>query len=100
MKVNFDTVLTQLDGETAIPYADGPNVRGMTLRDAAINALFSTSNSQPDGEAKFKVYLLCQRINAEGDVDVTPDEATQIKAAIGQAWGANIVGPAYNILNG
>lgn len=99
MKVNFDTELNALNGKP-IQYADDGKVRGMQLRDAAVDALINQSNSLPDGEQKFRVFELCERIHKGGEVEITPEEASEIKAKIGQAWGANIVGPAYRLLNG
>lgn len=99
MKINFSAVLCLLNGD-AIQYQDRGDVRPMELRDASIEALMSTSNSLPDGETKFRAYQLASRLQVGGEVDLTPEEAVTIREKIGVAYGANVVGPAYLLLNG
>ncbi len=99
MKINFSTVLNDLN-DNPLQFAEGGTLRPMELRDSAIEALMSTSNSLPDGEAKFKVYELAKRLHEGGDIDLKPEEAALLKEKIGVAYGANVVGPSYELLNG
>jgi hypothetical protein len=99
MNIDFSAPLLDLNGRP-IRYSDAGEQRDMQLRDACVDALMSTSGSLADGKAKFAVFELAERINKGGVSEVSPEEATLLKEKIGVAWTANVVGPAYRLLNG
>ena len=98
MKVNFATVLTGLDGEPIKTPPVGTGEPGvLTLADAAKNALMNIEQGE-DGAAKFKCWELAMKAN--GEVELTAEEAALIKKKIGNIYSPLVVGPAYKLLNG
>lgn len=96
MKINVDTVLKQLNG---LPLKEGDN--DFTLKSAAIEALMLMSpDDQAGGEEKFSRYNLAIKVNAGGEVELTPEEAAMIKQRIGKIFGPSVLGPAWTLLNG
>lgn len=97
MKINFDTTLIHLDG-TKLKVKDAD----MSLKFAATEALMQIAESDrtASGEAKYKRYELAVKVNAGGEVEITPEEAALLKQRIGEIFGPAVVGPAYKLLNG
>jgi hypothetical protein len=97
MKVNFDSKLLHLDGQV-LKNRDAD----FTLKSAAIEALMNIAESDrtAKGEDKFKRYELAVKVNAGGEVEITPEEATLLKQRIGEVYGPAVIGPAYKLLNG
>lgn len=97
MKINFNTVLTHIDGE---PLKN--KGKELTLKAASVEALMMIleSDRSATGEAKFKCYELAAKVHGGDEVEITPEDATLLKKRIGEAYGAAVVGPAYKLLNG
>lgn len=98
MHINFDVVLKTFGGEALKP-PESYKKDVLTLKDTAIEALLASSPEQT-GENKFKSYKLAQKVSQGGDVELTVEEVSQIKEAVGKCWGTNVVGPAWAILDG
>jgi hypothetical protein len=100
MKVNFNLQLCDLNGQ---PYRKNDVEKtAMTLKDATQEALFSIleADRNDSGAAKYARFQIAQKVHGGGEVDLTPEEIAVIKARIGDAFGAAVVGPAFKILNG
>lgn len=98
MKVDFSTVLAGLHGR---PLSDN-NGPVLTLALAAEMALVAlTPQSQREsGDDKYRVWKLAQRVGSGGVQDLAPEEAALIKTKIGEFFGAEVVGPSFDLLNG
>lgn len=75
--------------------------RDFTLRKActeALQALNLTGDTQ-DGEERYKRYLLAVKIMSNDSPDLSIDEIAKLKRLIGLAFGAVVVGRAYEILD-
>lgn len=97
MKINFDSVLKHISGENL-----KTNGEDLTLKGASIEALIAIAESDRNatGEDKFKRYEIAMKVNAGGEVELTPEEVAVIKKRVGEVFGVAVVGPAYKLLNG
>lgn len=98
MKIDFDTKITGLRGETL---KDGE--QDFTLASAACTALLSVFDDERDLDAKTKIsrYKLAMKIveaNGAG-VDLSVEEVSDVKKLIGKAFAPLIVGRAFEILD-
>jgi len=83
---------------------------GITLGSVIVNALLAAPpNDQTDGKTKALRYALAMRVNDAmgngtnvpadlGKVDFSIDDLTVIKEQVGKAYGALVVGRAYEML--
>lgn len=96
MKRNFDAILKTLDGEDF--KADG--AAPLTLKKVCIGAIGAAlpGDEQMDGERKFGLYKLADRINKGGLVDVTAEEIATLKARIAKSYTVFAIGAAYTLL--
>lgn len=95
-KIDFTTVLTDLDGKP-IADKDAPPV---TLGDVTANALFASyRDEQPSGQDKVKRWTLALRVHKAQAAELTADEIKLIKDLIGKGYGPLIVGQAWQILD-
>lgn len=97
MKIDFTTVLTDLEGK--------PILKGevpITLKEAALEALLATFPNDQDGantgKGKFERFQLA--LKCEGTAELSVEEVATIKKRIGEAWGSLIVGRAWGLLEG
>lgn len=97
MKVDFDTVLTNLSGEEL-----KENDKKHILKDISINSLMANIQQQGDnpeaGTVKIKRYELARKINDGGVVEVTAEEITMIKERVGIVMPTMVMGSVYDIL--
>lgn len=96
MKVNWDEIMVDMDGEVIKENGDKP----LTLGRVAINSLVSLSqaDSQLSGEEKFKLGQLAQKIHSEKDAEFEVEEIATVKKKIGQLYAPYIVFKAYSLL--
>lgn len=96
MIINFDSELMSLNQE---PLQSPPQMKGahMNLKLVCIESLMFNEDGMT-GEEKFKNYQLAQRISKGGEVECSAEEITSLKKRIGLAWGTNVVGPAWMLL--
>lgn len=97
MKINFDTLITDLKGE---PIKE--NGKDFTLGDAAQVALLSpyADERDLDGKAKVERFMVATTAALGGEQDVTAEDVALIKKLIGKAYGPLVVGRAYEIIEG
>lgn len=97
MKINFDAVLHHIDGKPLKTQESE-----MTLKTASVESLMAIirEDEQATGAVKLARYELAVKVNAGGEVDLTPEEAAILKDRIGKVFGVAVVGPAYKLLNG
>ena len=91
----FDTVLVGVTGKP-LKDADGP----LTLKGAATNALVVTLESDKNslGPDKFRRWELARRINENPKILVKTEEISIIKERIGIAYGPDVVGPSWELI--
>lgn len=102
MKINFDSKLTDLKGNTIKENIDGKEVES-TLKDPCLNALLADVKKPQNapietGRDKFKKYNLAKKISEGGVVDITAEEITLIKEQLGLAYSALVVGMCWDVL--
>ena len=107
MKVDFSVVLqnhfTGNDLTEAIVGENGEqDSRPLTLGSVAETVLvMDLPNERAEGKEKFERWCLAKRIHdAAEPLNLEPEEAALLKERIGKGYSANVVGPAYAILNG
>jgi hypothetical protein len=108
VKVPVTTVLLDIEGiplrDAAIRDTDGKVLRperDFTLRKACTEALQANglAGDTLDGEERFRRYQLAVKIMSEDSPDLSAEEITKLKRVIGLAFGAIVVGRAYEILD-
>ena len=108
MKVNVTTVLHDIEGlplrDAAIKDTEGRILRperDFTLRKACTEALqaLNLSGDTPDGEERYLRYRLAIKIMSDDSPDLSAEEIVKLKKLIGLAFGAIVVGRAYEILD-
>lgn len=98
MKIDFSFSLINL--MTKEPLMDGD--KATTLAYFAINALMAQTaeDTKQTGEEKVAAYILSSKIIGGGEVEITPEESSLIKARIGKLYGPMIVGQCWPVLDG
>lgn len=96
MKINFSTELLSLTGEP-LKAPEGMKLENLDLKTACVEALMFNEQGQ-GGKEKFDAYKLAHKISHGGEVECTAEEISLIKSKVGLAWGANVVGPAWTLL--
>lgn len=99
MKINLDTILLGIDGK---PLKSGTeeNAENLTFRRAAANGLLSEVE-QADAQNKYRRYELAVRLSdaAVVELNISIEDASLIKYAVGKAFPALIVGRVYDIID-
>lgn len=108
MKVSVTTVLLDIEGiplrDAAVSSTDGRILRperDFTLRKACTEALqaLNLTGDSTDGEERFRRYRLAMKVMSDDSPDLSAEEITLLKRLIGLAFGAVVVGRAYEILD-
>jgi hypothetical protein len=108
LRVNVLTVLLDIEGiplrDAAIKDTEGKVLRperDFTLRKACTEALQTNglAGDTLDGEERYRRYQLAIRIMSEDSPDLSAEEVAKLKRLIGLAFGAIVVGRAYEILD-
>ena len=96
MKIDLSYEFKDLKGAT-IQGADGSK---LTLSDVASQALLlGFQGEEQSAEEKVKRFKLAQRLGLAVEVEVKAEDIVLIKQCVGRAFGALIVGPAFDILD-
>lgn len=97
MKINTEHMINGLDGKP-ISHKE----KSLDLKTVCIEALMclAASDERASGEEKFHRYQIAQKINKGGEVELTPEEVVIIKKRVGEVYGAVVLGPVYELLNG
>lgn len=95
MKLNLNKHIKDLDGKI-IEKVTAKNL----IRDALIN--LSEEDKNMSGDAKYTQFSLALRITEAGDgeVELSSEEITKIKALVGRMFYPLIVGRLFDILEG
>ena len=94
MKIEFNRELKTLDGESM-----KMNDKPLTLRSASVEALLIPKQGD-SGTDKAKSYALAMKIHqSNGQVDLTIDEAAELKKRIGENMTPLVVGQAWEMLD-
>ncbi len=108
MKVPVTAVLLDIEGiplrDAAVKDALGGTIRAerdFTLRKACTEALQANglAGDTLDGEERYRRYQLAIKIMSEDEPELSAEEITKLKRVIGLAFGAIVVGRAYEILD-
>jgi hypothetical protein len=98
MRRNLEQPIYDLDGEAIIePQSKKP----LTLTTVALNALLASYDDERalTGKEKAERMQLALKINKRpGEVDLTAEQLAKLKELIGKAYGALVVGRAYELL--
>jgi uncharacterized protein YhbP (UPF0306 family) len=97
MLIDFKKELVDLEGVTLLD----KNKKSATLKGVAIDALMAVYQDEQNlgGEEKLKRYELALMLSKDM-FEIKAEEVALIKKLIGKAYGALIVGQAWNILEG
>lgn len=97
MKINFDAVLTGLEGQPLLDDTKQP----VTLKALSLGALMSVFVGEENltGEEKLSRYQLASTIHRGSIVDLKVEDIAKIKFLIGKAYGVLAVGKAYELLD-
>ncbi|VTZ24362.1 hypothetical protein MPC4_80138 [Methylocella tundrae] len=96
MLIDFSTDILDLSGEPILDAAE----KTLKLGALSVNAIM-TPKSALSGEENVKRLGLALRINAGGEIEVTPEEAALIKKCAAEAFlSPLIVGRMFEALNG
>jgi len=93
---NFDNEIKNIDGSTLLQDANP-----VVMKSLLVAALMGSNPSEKDvsGDEKFKRYELAQKVNAGGNIDLTPEEIVLLKKLVGVSYTPLVVGQVYKILN-
>lgn len=108
MKVKITTVLRDLEDfplrDAQVTDAKGVILRAerdFTLRKACTEALQANglAGDTLDGEERYRRFQLAMKLMTEDEPDLSAEEITKLKRVIGLAFGALVVGRAYELLD-
>lgn len=98
MNVDFGKVLTDFKGK-ALSEQGGPLLTlGMAVELAMV--AMTPQSQQETGEQKYRNWKIASEAGRCVTSSVSPEEVALMKTKIGEFFGAQVVGPAYELLNG
>lgn len=99
MKLDFAQNILTIYGE-AIKSVDGKE--NADLKHVCVEALMAVFPDEKDlsGAKKLQRFRLAKKISVGGEVELEVEDVSLIKELVGKAFGPNIVGPAYEMLEG
>lgn len=70
-----------------------------TLRECAIEALLTSyADEKPDGIESAKRYALFQKIDVDGEIDISSEDISLIKTLVGKRYPPLVVGQFYQLI--
>ena len=98
MRISFDVVIHDLDGEPVIDDTNPDQKKPLQLGVIARNALLASYQDEQglSGDDKFQRFNLACR--TKGEVDWTAEDIALLKKLIAKAYGPLIVGRAFEAL--
>jgi hypothetical protein len=99
MKLNVTEVLKNINGDDLIEPDKEGNVQNVTLRVVLVNALMILVEKDT-GVMKAEKYGLALEIQRNDEVEITAEQASTLKEAVGKPYGPAVVGPVFEILDG
>lgn len=98
MNVDFGKVLTDFKGNP-LSEQGGPNLKlGMAVELAMV--ALTPQAQRESGEEKYRNWKIASEAGRCVISSVSPEEVALMKTKIGEFFGAQVVGPAYELLNG
>ncbi len=96
--IDFTQTPKDLNGKPFILETGKPNA---TLSDICIYALTSLvqTDSNMNGQEKFKLYQLAEKIKDKKTVSLTAEEVTQLKDRVGKVFPPSVVGAVWKIID-
>lgn len=97
---NLDAVISDFDDKPIM----GPGGKPFTLRAAIIGGLMHESPQEPGkqpttGEQRFNLWSIANKVKlAHAEVDLPVEDVASIKAKVGEAYLAIIVGPVWSMI--
>ena len=103
MKIDFNTLLTDLTGKPFAPEKDasGKDVP-VLLKTICVRALTTplAEDQSLTGEAAFKRLEVARKIYAGGEQDIDPADATLIRDRVAKLFSIEVSGLVYELLRG
>lgn len=96
MRINFNKTVKTFKGEDMI---DASTKGTLTLRDLVCGSLFLCPENTP-AEDKYSAWKLIQKINVEGEVEITTEEGSLIKKICSLRCCAGVYGQLVDIIEG
>ena len=104
MKINFDSPIVNLNGETMKSLVDKKKVDSVLnniCTDALLTSVPTPQNAPVEtGRDKFKKFNLAKKIHNGGEVELTAEEVSLIKDQVGLCYNSLMVGLAWDLLEG
>lgn len=106
MKKDFAREITDLDGVVIAEMVNDSGVltstgRNVTIKKLCVDALLADTREELSGEAKVKRYRLAQKIHAaEGEIDITTEEASLVKELAAKMLPPLLYGQIYDFIEG
>lgn len=75
-------------------------VKQVLLSEIVVEKGKIVEKAQLSGEEKYKRYQLANKIDVDGEVDLTIDELSTIKSLVGAGFSVYVVGSIWDILEG
>jgi hypothetical protein len=99
MKLNVLSELKNFDGSSIFNTKADGTVFPVTIKDVVVNVI-AAPQDKDDGMARMKKFDLAMKLfKGEGEVEITPEEATLIKDGLGKSpFGPVVVGPILHLL--
>ena len=100
MKVNFDVVLKDLDGQPIVELDAKKNELPVTLKLIAVRALTGMleEDRSMTGEQSFKRLELARKVHAGGEGELDPADAVLIRDRTAKFYGPLVSGQVYELL--
>lgn len=98
MKVDFSTVIEDIETGKPVPESDRPNAAPSTISLLCVRALLvpHPADAELKGEEKIERFNLARRIKgATEPLDITPEEATLIRSLVNRAFSTLIVAQVW-----
>jgi hypothetical protein len=96
VKIDVKQVIRDLQGEPL----KNPKGEDTTLRWAFTEALLASSQGDENlsGEEKYNRYKLAKKVNASDEVELSVEEAAQIKKLLPKGFTPVLVGPVFDMI--
>lgn len=102
MKIDFSQTVNDIFGEPMMlpPKKGATEPAAATLGDLCVQALLADfPGEQLTGEEKYKRYEIASAIK-KGAEGISIEDLAILKPVIGKGYGAAVVGPVYDLLEG
>ncbi len=98
MKVHFDQIITDLEGEPLTREGKDKKDVVVTLGYVVSNALLGPAQGTEPAERKIALFDLAKLVHAGGEHELTSEQVVLCKEKVNVAWSALVVGQALRML--